>query len=123
MFPAAFFAGRTLPLFTMALLRSGADERAIGRIYAANTLGAIIGVFAVVHVLIPLIGVRLSVTVAALGDALLGFYLLRAISPARATPGYAAAALVTLMAVAVSMIAGKPDPSAQASGVFRDGTD
>lgn len=121
MFPAAFFAGMTLPLFTMALLRAGADERAIGRIYAANTLGAIIGVFAVVHVLIPLIGVRLSVTVAALGDALLGFYLLRAISPARATPGYAAAALVTLMAVAISMIGGKPDPLAQASGVFRHG--
>lgn len=121
MFPAAFFAGMTLPLFTMALLRAGADERAIGRIYAANTLGAIIGVFAVVHVLIPLIGVRLSVTVAALGDALLGFYLLRAISPARATPGYAAAALLTLVAVGVSMVGGRPDPRAQASGVFRHG--
>jgi predicted membrane-bound spermidine synthase len=121
MFPAAFFAGMTLPLFTMALLRAGADERAIGRIYAANTLGAIIGVFAVVHVLIPLISVRLSVTAAALGDALLGFYLLRAISPARATPGYAAAALVTLIAVAVSVIGGRPDPRAQASGVFRHG--
>lgn len=121
MFPAAFFAGMTLPLFTMALLRAGADERAIGRIYAANTLGAIIGVFAVVHVLIPLIGVRLSVTVAALGDAVLGFYLLRAISPARATPGYAVAAMLTLAAMGISVVAGQPDPRAQASGVFRDG--
>ena len=39
MLPAAFFAGMTLPLFTAALLRRGAGERAIGQVYAANTLG------------------------------------------------------------------------------------
>src|SRR5690606_37118325 len=35
MFPAAFFAGMTLPLFTMAMLRNGSGEASIGRIYAA----------------------------------------------------------------------------------------
>src|SRR5690606_12345582 len=58
MFPASFFAGMTLPLFIMALLRKGEGEASIGRIYAANTLGAILGVFLAVHVLIPAIGLR-----------------------------------------------------------------
>lgn len=51
MMPAAFCAGMTLPLFTTALLRQGASERAVGQIYAANTLGAIAGVLAAVHLL------------------------------------------------------------------------
>ena len=39
MVPATFMAGMTLPLITNALLRSGYSEGAIGRVYAANTLG------------------------------------------------------------------------------------
>ena len=121
MFPAAFFAGMTLPLFTMALLRAGADERAIGRIYAANTLGAIAGVAIAVHVLIPVVGVRLAVSFAALVDGLLGLYLLRVLSPGRFNPTVAAAALSLSVVAAFSMIAGRPDPAAQISGVFRTG--
>ncbi|RZA14579.1 MAG: spermidine synthase, partial [Proteobacteria bacterium] len=51
MFPAAFFAGMTLPLLTLVLLRQGRGERSIGQVYAVNTLGAIIGVLAAVHLL------------------------------------------------------------------------
>lgn len=121
MFPAAFFAGMTLPLFTMALLRAGAGESSIGRIYAANTLGAIAGVAIAVHLLIPLLGVRLAVTLAALVDAVLGLYLLRIISPARLTAGVATAGLLVAASSAVSLSFGRPDPLAQTSGVFRTG--
>ncbi len=121
MFPAAFFAGMTLPLFTMALLRAGAGESSIGRIYAANTLGAIAGVAIAVHLLIPLLGVRLAVTLAALADAVLGLYLLRIISPARLTAGVAVAGLVVAASSAISITYGRPDPLAQTSGVFRTG--
>jgi spermidine synthase len=121
MFPAAFFAGMTLPLFTMALLRAGAGERAIGRIYAANTLGSILGVMLMVHALIPVMGVQLGLTLAALVDAILGIYLLRTLSPARLTPGLAAAVLSLLAAAGISMSLGKVDPVVQASGVFRTG--
>jgi predicted membrane-bound spermidine synthase len=121
MFPAAFFAGMTLPLFTMALLRAGADERAIGRIYAANTLGAILGVIVMVHVLIPVMGVKLGLMLAAITDVLLGLYLLRRLSPARLTPGFAAAVASLLIAVGISTQLGQLDPTVQASGVFRTG--
>lgn len=121
MFPAAFFAGMTLPLFTLALLNRGGGERAIGRVYAANTLGAIAGVVVVMHVFTPLIGVRLGVILAALADAALGLYLIRAVSPARRTVGYAIGGAATVAALLVAMYGGRPDPRQQVSGVFRTG--
>lgn len=121
MFPAAFFAGMTLPLFTMVLLRAGAGESSIGRIYAANTLGAIAGVAIAVHLLIPVLGLRLAVTLAALVDAVLGLYLLRVMSPGRWSAGAIAAALVVASASMLSLVHGRPDPQAQISGVFRTG--
>jgi predicted membrane-bound spermidine synthase len=121
MFPAAFFAGMTLPLFTSALLREGAGERAIGRVYAANTLGAIVGVMMAVHVLIPLLGLRLAVTVAALVDVAIGLVLLRGLSPGQWSRPALGAVTVGGVALAVSLVLGVPDPVAQASGVFRTG--
>ena len=55
MLPATILAGMTLPLITGALLRCGAGERAIGQVYAANTLGAIAGVLIAVHIGLPLL--------------------------------------------------------------------
>ena len=49
MIPATFCAGMTLPLLTHELMRRGAGERAIGTIYSANTLGAIVGVLLTIH--------------------------------------------------------------------------
>lgn len=121
MFPAALFAGMTLPLFTMALLRRGAGEASIGRIYAANTLGAILGVVLAVHVLIPVLGLRLAVTLAALADIALGLYLLRVLSPAVAPRRAAVAALASALVLVASLQLGRTDPLALASGVFRYG--
>lgn len=117
MFPAAFFAGMTLPLFTMALLRRGAGEAAIGRVYAANTLGAIAGVLACVHLLVPLLGLHGALVLAALVDAGLGLVLLRIAGPARLLRP----AMTILAALAIAFMFGRPDPLAQLSGVFRTG--
>jgi predicted membrane-bound spermidine synthase len=118
MFPAAFFAGMTLPLFTMSLLRAGAGESSIGRIYAFNTLGAIAGVFLTVHVLIPSIGVSLSVALSALIDIALGLFLLSG-----STLGWRRLAIIGVCGViaAASLVAGRIDPRSQVAGVFRTG--
>lgn len=121
MFPAAFFAGMTLPLFTMALLRRGVGEKSIGRIYAANTLGAIVGVALAVHVLIPALGLRLAVTVAAFADIVLGLVLLRVVAERYVPRPYFAALAGTLVIGVVSLLFGAADPRALASGVFRHG--
>ena len=55
MLPATFCAGMTLPLITGALMRRGAGERAIGQVYAANTVGAIAGVLIAVHAGVPVL--------------------------------------------------------------------
>ncbi len=121
MFPAAFFAGMTLPLFTMSLLRRGYGEKSIGRIYAANTLGAIVGVVLAMHVLIPLLGLRLAVTLAALVDVVLGLVLLRAFSAAFKPKLYFGALGAALVVASLSLLYGAADPRALASGVFRHG--
>lgn len=121
MFPAAFFAGMTLPLFTMALLRRGCGESSIGRVYAANTLGAILGVMLAVHVLIPLMGLRLAVTVAALADIALGVYLLRLHAESPGRRSFLAAVAACVLMLGASLVFGRLDPRMLASGVFRHG--
>lgn len=121
MLPAAFFAGTTLPLFTVALLREGLGERAIGRVYAWNTLGSIIGVFAAIHLLIPLVGLKLSLCIAALVDLGIGLVLLRwqadsARQMLRFTIAGGLAAVALIAAIRVPY-----DPLVLASGVFRHG--
>ena len=54
MVPTTFLAGMTLPLFTHVLMRGREGEKAIGRVYSANTLGAIVGVLFAVHIGMPL---------------------------------------------------------------------
>ncbi|HEY2344629.1 MAG TPA: fused MFS/spermidine synthase [Xanthomonadaceae bacterium] len=120
MFPAAFFAGMTLPLMTVALLRRGHGESSIGRVYAANTLGAIVGVFATMHLLIPGIGVALSVTLAAFADLLLGLALLRFSAP-RESRRWMLAGACGAAATLASLHWGRIDPGEQVGGVYRSG--
>lgn len=121
MLPAAFFAGTTLPLFTVTLLRAGQGERAIGRVYAWNTLGSILGVFVAIHLLIPVLGLKLALCIAAMVDIGIGLFLLRGQANDRRTMlrfGFASglSALALMMAVRVPF-----DPMTMASGVFRHG--
>ena len=121
MLPAAFFAGTTLPLFTVALLRNGQGERAIGRVYAWNTLGSIVGVFTAIHLLIPTLGLKLSLCIAALVDMIIGLVLLRMHADSqkrmiRFGMGAALVAVALIIAVRIPF-----DPMTVASGVFRHG--
>ncbi|HWE22595.1 MAG TPA: fused MFS/spermidine synthase, partial [Myxococcales bacterium] len=58
MLPATFCAGTTLPLITFHLMKRGHGEGSIGAVYAANTVGAIAGVFCAVHIGLPLLGLK-----------------------------------------------------------------
>jgi len=113
MFPAAFFAGMTLPLITMSLLRSGAGERAIGQVYAANTAGAIAGVLLAVHIGFPLLGLKGLIVAGAAVDLALGVVLLGV-----GRRAYAAAA-TSLAALGFAIFAVRLDPLHLASGVYR----
>lgn len=121
MMPTAFFAGMTLPLLTLALLRQGAGEAAVGRVYASNTLGAIVGVFVAIAILIPITGLKYSMMIAALVDLALVVVLLRQLP---VLPGRRVLALMA--GVATLALLGPLgfmhwDPAVLASGVFRSG--
>jgi predicted membrane-bound spermidine synthase len=119
MLPATFCAGMTLPLITGALLRRGAGERAIGRVYAANTLGAIAGVVLAVHVGLPVLGLKGALIAGALVDAGLGLALLWRFGAARPALGAAAAACgacFAALALGFELNANK-----MTAGVFRHG--
>ena len=118
MLPATILAGMTLPLITGALLRAGAGERAIGQVYAANTVGAILGVLAAVHLGLPLLGLKGTLIAGALVDALLGLALLRLHAPARGALAAAAACLLAFLPLALAF---ELNPNKMTAGVFRHG--
>ena len=76
MLPATFFAGMTLPLITRLLLRGATGERAIGTVYAVNTLGSIVGVTLAALVFLPLLGLKWLLIGGAAIDVALGIILL-----------------------------------------------
>lgn len=121
MLPATFCAGMTLPLITYRLVRSPSGEKALGMVYAVNTLGSIIGVIIAVHLMLQWVGVRGTLLVGALIDVALGVLLLLVLRPRGSPlrfPGVAVASVALLVAIAVGF---DIDPRRSASGVFRTG--
>jgi spermidine synthase len=118
MLPATFCAGMTLPLITGALLRRGAGERAIGQVYAANTLGAIGGVLLTVHVGLPVLGIKGALLLGCAVDIALGLVLLRSFSSKAVFrwAGAGGAALLLLVVLGVRL-----DVNKMTAGVFRHG--
>jgi predicted membrane-bound spermidine synthase len=118
MLPATFLAGMTLPLFTHVLLRSGHGEKSIGRIYAANTLGAIVGVLFSIHFALPAMGLKLTLSSGALLDIALGLLLLHFAAARRGDWLMAFCAFAVPVAVVRLVVL---DPVILSSGVYRTG--
>jgi predicted membrane-bound spermidine synthase len=118
MLPATFCAGMTLPLITGALLRCGAGERAIGQVYAANTLGAIFGVLFALHLGLPLLGLKGALVLGAAIDAALGLLLLSRFTSRRWTLAAGAACVFAFAPVAILF---ELNANKMTAGVFRHG--
>src|SRR5712692_9206360 len=121
MLPATFCAGTTLPLLTFYLLKRGHGEASVGQVYAANTVGAIAGVFFAVHLGMPLLGLKHLLSLGGVLDALLGVVLLWKAGgfPRRSVPLSLSAAGTLVMAVPIFLL--RLDPRQLASGVYRYG--
>ena len=126
MLPATICAGMTLPLITAALLRSGHGERQVGQVYGINTFGAILGVVASVHLLVPALGLKWSLAFAAAIDVVLGLLLWRLArqpgelpaAPRRLSRPLLAAAAACAALAAIPLLT-TLDTRMLASGVFR----
>ena len=123
MLPATFFAGMTLPVITKLLLDAGRGERAIGTVYAVNTLGSIVGVILAGLILMPIIGLKALLISGAVLDMSLGLYVLhRAAGTELRRRRIVRLAAVGVIAITLGSIFLETwDKTALASGVFRYG--
>ncbi|WP_338845130.1 fused MFS/spermidine synthase [Massilia sp. W12] len=118
MLPVTFLAGMTLPLISYVLYKNGGGETAISKVYAFNTLGAILGVALAAFVLLPYLGLKLSVITGACLDLLLALFLL---SQTEYKKWRNAAVGLSVAGVLMLTLAPPFDTSYMASGVFRRG--
>lgn len=122
MLPATLCAGVVLPLIVKLFYTWSAGERNIGRVYALNTFGGIIGILLSVWLIMPFTGVRLLVTLGGIIDMGIGIYLLYyfGLSPESKLKRFLPALCIAVALFSVAL--GRVDPALAASGVFRNGT-
>ena len=123
MLPATFCAGMTLPLITRVLYRNGADESAIGEVYASNTAGSIVGVVLAGLLLLPLLGVKFLLVAGAALDVVIGLWLIYFAIP---RGGSSRTRVLTTLAIAsvvvfVAASSVRFDRTLLGSGVYRFG--
>lgn len=116
MLPSTICAGMTLPLLTLILWRKGAGEKAIGQVYAINTLGSIAGVLLAVHVFMPAFGLKGLMLAGAAMDGLLGVAFLGLVSWGGMVQAGALVMGLTWLAV---MLWAHLDPLRMGAGVYR----
>ena len=121
MFPATFCAGMTLPLLTHTLLQRKYGERSVGHVYAANTIGAIVGVFGAIHLGMPLLGLKGLMTFGATLDMVVGLGLLWYIKESGGRHPLIYGAAVVVASVAFTTLGVQWDTLKMASGVYRQG--
>lgn len=120
MLPAAICAGMTLPLITQILLKDKQGEGAVGKVYAINTLGAIVGALTATHIGMELLGLK-GITVA--GSILEVIAAIAVMIVAASNIGSRLRVLIivgTSVVLAMSWFA-RVDHLKMASGVFRFG--
>ncbi len=119
MLPATICAGMTLPLLTYYLIKKDHGEKAIGHIYAANTLGAIIGIIIGVQWIMPQWGVKNLITIGATIDILLGLGLLWYVSQTFSRIRWAVTVGIAITWIIVNTLWVELDPGRMSSGVYR----
>ena len=123
MLPATFCAGMTLPLITRTLVVGGSGERAIGAVYAWNTLGSIIGVVLGGLVLLPMVGLKGMLIIGAAIDMGIGVVLLsRSAGAERKRSRLVPASVLATGVLGLTIGFGvRLDRNVLASGVYRTG--
>jgi predicted membrane-bound spermidine synthase len=121
MLPATICAGMTLPLITSYLYKETSDESYIGKVYALNTMGSILGVIIAIQLLMPLTGLKGLIIIGGFIDMLVGALLIwqlrSSLKPVFQYLFYA----VILLSTGFSVVFIKLDPNMLASGVYRFG--
>lgn len=122
MLPSTICAGMVLPLIVHLFYRDGSGEETIGKVYAINTFGSIIGVVIAVWLLMPFLGLRLLITIGGIIDIGIGLYVLYTFKEMQQSNLRPILTPVSGCFIAVTVVFGSIDPLLTASGVYRNGT-
>jgi len=121
MLPATVCAGTTLPLVTHILLKNGSNDKAIGKVYAYNTLGSIVGIVLASQIVMPWAGLQSVIIIGALVDVCLGLYLLNYRRHFLFHSRAGQAVLISLVVVLLVLPFVDLNTSKMSSGVYRHG--
>lgn len=121
MVPVTICAGMTLPLITYYLVSKGYGEGAIGKTYAANTLGGIIGVIIAIQFVMPLLGVKNVILFGGGIDIVLGLALLWYAKPGLIKKSWYGITAGMICIFVLFIWGVHLDPIKMSSGVFRYG--
>lgn len=80
MLPTTICAGMTLPLITNVIFKAR-GQAYVGKVYALNTLGSILGVVIALNWIMPLLGIQWGLALGALVDIALGLWLFYRVKP------------------------------------------
>jgi len=122
MLPSTICAGMVVPLIIHMLYRRGYGEAAIGKVYAVNTAGGILGVILAVWGLMELAGLKYLITIGGAIDMALGLYVFYKFAETRQSLTRTIAQPACLIALVAAVAFSKLDPVLASSGVFRYGT-
>ncbi len=121
MIPASFMAGTTLPLITFTLLKLKQGEASIGRVYAFNTVGAIVGILLAIHIGMPLVGTKGLIIAGAVVDLSLGLFLLTLFVKNKSSRQVQLARSMVLVMFVFVVFSTQFDQRKLVSGVYRHG--
>ncbi|MDR2693643.1 MAG: fused MFS/spermidine synthase [Chitinispirillales bacterium] len=122
MLPSTICAGMVIPLIINMLYRRGYGEAAIGKVYAVNTAGGILGVIIAVWGLMELTGLKCLITAGGALDMALGLYVLYKFAETKQSLTRTIAQPACLVVLVAAVAFSKLDPVLASSGVFRYGT-
>jgi predicted membrane-bound spermidine synthase len=122
MLPSTICAGMVVPLIIHMLYRRGYGEQTIGKVYAVNTAGGILGVVIAVWVLMESVGLKYLIIVGGAIDLAIGLYVFHHFRESRGRLTRIVAVPACLAVLIAASVFGKIDSVLISSGVFRFGT-
>ncbi|MCL2688450.1 MAG: hypothetical protein FWE57_01210 [Chitinispirillia bacterium] len=121
MLPTTICAGMVIPLVIHMLYKRGYGEQTIGKVYAVNTAGGIIGVVLSVWVLMETVGLKYLIIIGAALDMAVGVYAFYHFRETRKVLSRVVAVPVCLVVLVAAVMFANIDPALISSGVFRHG--
>ncbi len=122
MLPATICAGMTLPIITWYLYKKNSDESMIGKVYAFNTVGSIIGVLLAIQLLMPFVGLKFLLITGGVIDMLVGVFLVYYFKEQASKRLTLVLTSLTLIVTVIPAVSIQLDPALLSSGVYRNGT-